>query len=812
MGMRIGAVVLALLVTAGCGDDEGGGPMSPSPVDTATSSSPGQTRMPGMPGLGGEGGDEGLHSMSGPDARMAGKPTDTINFNDVNWEWNAKRTHLEPGSFPDARVLSNSNVWRRDNGTGLIRIFSNDDLSGFGFETAGGRWDLSMRRAGLYVSEITGTEVDRISSGGGGRGGRADPPTLQCDPSNTNPSGANRLGAIAPGVGTVSFLITVTCNRVAQQPAETSTIEAAGPAEHFYTGTSGTTEVTWVDKDGSASVAGGSNAPTPPLYNLSVNFDVERNDTGSLRTGRLVWEDGGTAVGERQVQQAAPTTECSLPTVSSFSARAVDPRHNRITWSLPGQASSCPYTRFELDVATPSRSSAVQISSDDSEYIHGALPSCPEDRCGALTDDEAVVTYKIRTTNYTSHNAGPWSREVTVNRSTVATPSAPLYMRAIHRDSGHVSLRWDEPAIPEDGAGVTYSVEAMSRGGWRSFTDFTDEDAKSRTISFADMPPVGVATDYTFRVRATHNGRSGPWSNETNPTRTWDAPGRVDVQISSTGSNLDGRGGVSLLFGFTGDDARHRRSYDTTHAGCEISVGNRSSYQLASSITGLDCLRHEEQGPYLGLRFNWSSAGMPVDQTIWIRFAVTRGTIKGPTQEIDITRTDADNDGTADNIVSQNATKPPSGGGTPTDPCARKSCNAKPDVPRGEPTYGNGSLTMRWTTTGTTDYSAGTDSVGDPVGTIRRLRMKYQSCPLRRDGHRLARIGPAFGQMGTFCVETAETTARGSTGTMTFRGSYGGTVNGHLVEGWGVTMFATAENSLANWSGWTVNGGQVTQD
>ena len=29
------------------------------------------------------------------------------------------------------------------------------------------------------------------------------------------------------------------------------------------------------------------------------------------------------------------------------------------------------------------------------EYIHGALPTCPEEHCGALTADEATVTYKI---------------------------------------------------------------------------------------------------------------------------------------------------------------------------------------------------------------------------------------------------------------------------------------------------------------------------------------------------------------------------------------------------------------------------------
>ena len=460
------ALVAALAM--GCGDDEDGStPFGPSgtgaPTDTATRAN-GQTTMPGMPGLGSEGGDEGLHSMSGPDARMAGKPANTINFNGVNWSWNAQETHLEPGSFPDERVLSNSNVWKRDDSTGLIRIFSNDNLGGFGFETAGGRWNLSERRAGLYVSNITAEDMEQIRAGGssGGRGddgsgdggeddgGRDDDrggprntPTLDCEPSDTNPNNQTRLGAIDPGAGTVSFLIEVTCNRVALS-AEKETVESAGSAEDFYAGTTGTTVANWVSTTAARSgISSGSTAPTPPLYNVSVNFDVERNDTGSLRTGRLVWKDDGTVVGERVVQQAAPTTECSLPAVSSFSARAVDPRHNRITWSPPNQPSNCPYTRFELDVVTSTRTSAVQIATDIDEYVHGALPSCAEEHCGALTDDEATVTYKIRTTNYASHNAGPWSREITVNRSTATTPTAPLYLQGTHIETGHTVL--DEP-------------------------------------------------------------------------------------------------------------------------------------------------------------------------------------------------------------------------------------------------------------------------------------------------------------------------------------------------------------------------------
>ena len=152
-----GMALLLLLATAGCGgdDDDGGsvnplaptGVMSSAPMDTTNAQS-----------------DGGLTDLT---ARRSAKPDkNTVDFSGVNWEWNDARTHLEPDSLPDARVNSGSNVWRRDSGTGLIRIFSDEDLSGMSFMTAGSSWRLSMRRAGLYVSNISAADVERIRAGG----------------------------------------------------------------------------------------------------------------------------------------------------------------------------------------------------------------------------------------------------------------------------------------------------------------------------------------------------------------------------------------------------------------------------------------------------------------------------------------------------------------------------------------------------------------------------------------------------------------------------------------------------------------------
>ena len=64
-------------------------------------------------GSGGDDEDGGLATAQANNMQSAKPDTRTVDFSSVKWAWNAARTHLEPDSFPDARVRSGSNVWRR---------------------------------------------------------------------------------------------------------------------------------------------------------------------------------------------------------------------------------------------------------------------------------------------------------------------------------------------------------------------------------------------------------------------------------------------------------------------------------------------------------------------------------------------------------------------------------------------------------------------------------------------------------------------------------------------------------------------------
>ena len=216
MRITTGITLALLMSTAGCGgDDEDGGVLSPTgPSAVSSPATPSGTTNAQAHG--------GLATAQANNMQSAKPDPRTVDFSSVKWEWNAARTHLEPDSFPDARVRSGSNVWRRDNDTGLIRIFSDTDLSGMSFSTSGSSWPLSMRRAGLYVSNISGADVERIRAGGG-KGGRVDEPTAI----NCWASEAGKEVTIDAVGASIETPVEVTCDRSIDLPDDEAVVKTA---------------------------------------------------------------------------------------------------------------------------------------------------------------------------------------------------------------------------------------------------------------------------------------------------------------------------------------------------------------------------------------------------------------------------------------------------------------------------------------------------------------------------------------------------------------------------------------------------------
>ena len=269
------------------------------------------------------------------------KPTakNTVDFSGVNWEWNEARSHLEPDSFPDARVNSGSNVWHRDSGTGLIRIFSDADLSGMSFMTAGSSWPLSMRGAGLYVSDISGADVERIRAGGG-TGGRVDEPTTI----NCWTSEAGKEVTVDAVGASIETPVEVTCDRSIDLPDDEAVVKtAAGPSE----------SPNWIDLNNNRYTL-----RVPAGRSVYVDVILYPNDNGtSARVGNVVWPPVPpgemSSLSALVVHQPGRTVSANPPII----LRCLDPSS-----SLPKRPGPCP-NRVEVGATVSLRAIVTPLPS-----------------------------------------------------------------------------------------------------------------------------------------------------------------------------------------------------------------------------------------------------------------------------------------------------------------------------------------------------------------------------------------------------------------------------------------------------------------
>ena len=358
------AITLALLMsTAGCGgDDEDGGSANPLAPTGVMSSAPTDTTTAQS--------DGGLSDLNVDGMRSAKADKNTIDFSSVKWEWNDARSHLEPDSLPDARVRAGSNVWRRDSGSGLIRILSYTDLSGFAFETAEGRWELSQRRVGLYVSEISGADVEKIRAGGATGGRDNGPTTLSCWPSAV--SGGFLVGAQG---AQVTITVDVACNRSADRD-DLGTINAAATP---------TQSELWLPLD---SIQFSSETPDSRFTEVFVTVYPDDN-ANAQRIGQLVWDSSapeGTLVTLLPVsvtQDAAPVSGTDSP----ITLICLEPSS-----SLPKRPGPCP-DRVEVGSTVSLRAIVTPTPSGHArQKVNGRANSKIE--CG-VGNDERTCGWRI---------------------------------------------------------------------------------------------------------------------------------------------------------------------------------------------------------------------------------------------------------------------------------------------------------------------------------------------------------------------------------------------------------------------------------
>ena len=488
-----------------------------------------------------------------------------------------------------------------------------------------------------------------------------------------------------------------------------------------------------------------------------------------------------------------PVNSC-LPALRSFSARAVTPRLNRLTWRLPRQITGCPYTGLEIDVWTWDANGFVQLSDTATVFLHGMEDTCVGLSCQPLTDADSVVAYKMRTISTDSaahHLPGAWSRQITVRRNTSIAPTVPLGLTVIHNGGGYADLSWSPPNVPVDTAGVTYDVQRRpGRSSWRSLPS-VDGAVATRRISFADLPLVGVQSKQTFRVRSVHNGRRSAWVESDGNLTTWDAPKPFWLNfagIHGNGStryiqlNATARAGTHTIADF---------SYT-----CEISAGNRSNY-APNPAAFRDC-GYVPSGTRAQLMRLWVRE-LAVDVTYWVRVTAHRGTLIGASEEIDFTIA-------ADSTASTTQTSEGSGPPTPPPPTSCGTGNfdncERPNAPDAVATWGSGSVTVSFNIN-YPNYNPGTNPNRSPAR-VTRVEMKYRACPYAWRGNGWVKVGEHGGEENDSCRHGTRN-RNGSSGSLTFRGSFSAD-----IDMWNTKVEGRVRNSRGRYSTWAGGGGHVT--
>ena len=498
-----------------------------------------------MSTLGSGGGGEfgGLATAQANNMQSAKPDTRTVDFSSVKWAWNAARTHLEPDSFPDARVRSGSNVWRRDNGTGLIRIFSDTDLSGMSFSTSGSSWPLSMRRAGVYVSNISGDDVERIRAGGG-IGGRADEPTAI----NCWASEAGKEVTVDAVGASIETPVEVTCDRSIDLPDDEAVVKTAAVPS---------ASPDWIDL-----IHNRYALRVPAGRSVYVDVILYPDDNGtSARVGNVVWPPvppGEMAsLSALVVHQPGRTVGSDNPPIILI---CLDPSS-----SLPKRPGPCP-DRVEVGstvslraIVTPPPSGYV------TEEVNGRLNGKIE--CGV---GKAAPTCGWRISQ----------------RSGSGTPG-----RFESGDS--VNLTWRAPSSPgEVTIGGRYQLYVQGVGGFfpipEHWSDNKGDAAGSNTLTFDVIeltPPPDLRPHLSCDNGEPLPTDSSPRPNDPPRMGSCDSIDGADVEVTLTVTRPNGTTVSSLLY-YVEWDVRGGGSpvISSSHP---TSTTSRARHRLTWSSTGL---------------------------------------------------------------------------------------------------------------------------------------------------------------------------------------------------------------------------------
>lgn len=337
-----------------------------------------------------------------------------------------------------------------------------------------------------------------------------------------------------------------------------------------------------------AAVIGAPATPIPPRVESVSNAQVVLTwsppiDNGSPITGYRVEADG--------VSQQCESTTCTITglsngTVYNFTVTAINdvgeseasPPSGEARPDVKPEAPAAPTVEFgdgelDLDWNEPSND-GTPITHYDVEISPGpgqATVSTTSHTWTGLTNGQSY-TFRVRAIN-DAPDPGDWSAW-----SAAEVPSGPPYQpdppQATRVDTaagGQLQVSWSEPNTNGDSIDRYYLQ--MYRDGTAQPMITVDGGTRQRTVN------VENAYDYTFTVMAENRSGESEVSGESEPVRSFGAPGRTsNVSAEPTGSN----GQADVSYSAPNDNGQAISRYEY-----RLNGGSAQSLPSGGTITGL---------------------------------------------------------------------------------------------------------------------------------------------------------------------------------------------------------------------------------
>ena len=354
-------------------------------------------------------------------------------------------------------------------------------------------------------SAISGYRIDYTKDGGGWQNQVSDSATTTREYEHTGlDAGADycyRVAAINEnGMGLFSGQACATTETV---PGAPRSLDAAAKGENAVT-------LTWraPSSDGGSAVTG---YRIEHSDNDGANWETLVSDSA---TTTREYEHASLAAGSRHCYrvaavnthgegplsgQACATTDGAPSAPRNLDATPISETSIRLTWDEPSSDGGEAVTGYLLEYY------------DGAEWLALESNLAPTTRTYTHTERDAGTNYCYRVAAINSNGTGEYSGQACA--TTTGAPDAPENLSAKADGKTSIILTWDKPTDTGGATIIGYRIDYQTDGGSEWIT--LEHDYDRTTYGHTGLLP---GATYSYRVAATHDNGTGPFSAEVSAT------------------------------------------------------------------------------------------------------------------------------------------------------------------------------------------------------------------------------------------------------------------------------------------------------